>query len=160
MKIFLLVIFVLLISCPLFSQEVKQVDAWGNLECDHYIKRLAGVFQESKDNPSARIYFFVYEGKESSQSHRNYNYRNDKSRLLLPQYGSAKAKIKSIRDGLKLLLKADLEKFVFIEAGFQDTEHIEIFLVPDGATPPKPTPTLKKMKYRKGKPRGFCLGCC
>ncbi len=155
MKIFLSVIFVLFVSCPLFSQEVRPIDVWGPLNCEDYLNRLEGIIQVSQENPSDKIYFHVYEGKET-----NGYYRNGKSRLLLPQYGSAKAKIKSIKSRLRFFLKTDLNKFIFIEAGFQDTEHIEIFLVPDGATPPKPTPTVKKMTYRKGKPRGFCLGCC
>ena len=52
------------------------------------------------------------------------------------------------------------EKFVFVESGFLEDFKVELWNVPDGATPPKPTPTLKRMKYRKGKPVGFCLGGC
>ncbi len=48
------------------------------------------------------------------------------------------------------------EKIVFIEAGFREKLTIEFWLVPLGAEPPKPNPTLKKMKYQKGKPLDLC----
>jgi hypothetical protein len=53
-----------------------------------------------------------------------------------------------------------VERFNFIEAGFREKLTVEIWLAPNGATLPKPTPTLTKMKYRKGKAVGFCIDCC
>ena len=75
-----------------------------------------------------------------------------------PTSGLAKAKTHSIKK-LLAIRKIPAEKSVFIEAGVQENFTIEFWLVPAGAVPPKPTPTLAKMKYRKGKSYGFCLGC-
>ncbi|HQU84444.1 MAG TPA: hypothetical protein PKY59_15005, partial [Pyrinomonadaceae bacterium] len=74
--------------------------------------------------------------------------------------GSAKAKIESMKKYISNVKKLSLENFSFIEAGFRENSTIVFWNVPKGAEPPKPTPTLKKMKYRKGKAKGFCLYCC
>lgn len=52
------------------------------------------------------------------------------------------------------------ERFVFVEAGLRENFTIEIWLVPGGAAPPTLAPTLTEMRFRKGKPRGFCTWCC
>ena len=50
----------------------------------------------------------------------------------------------------------DEKRIVFIEGGFREKFTIELWVVPDGKLPPTSTPTLTKMKYRKGKPQDSC----
>jgi hypothetical protein len=52
------------------------------------------------------------------------------------------------------------QNFEFVVAGFRENFTVEFWIVPNGVTPPEPSPTLTKMKYRKGIPAKFCLGCC
>lgn len=146
------ILFLSLFSCG-FAQDRVVFDEWESLQCDDYLARMENIVATARSDWSSKIYVIAYEGREMQ-----YNSKG-KYELMLPQYGSAKAKIKSMKEYLKFYNKSS-ENFVFIEGGFKEKAKIEIFIVPNGAIPPKPTPTLTKMKYRKGKPRGFCLYCC
>ena len=135
-----------------FSQEAKLVDEFGILQCEDYLARMDGVSGQLSNDSTGKIYVLVYEGKTKSFEYG----RDGKSTIisLLPQYGLADAKIRSMKR------RASADNVVFVKAGFREDFGIEIWLVPAGATPPKPNPTLTKIKYRKGKPEGFCTGCC
>ena len=130
------------------AQEARKIDEFGKIFCDDYLARIDGIIVSLKELPSSKVFVMVYEGKESFFS-------SSKSRL--PQYGQANAYINSIKKRLSILYNINLDNFVFLKAGFRENLIIEFWSVPVGATPPTPTPTLKKMKYRKGKPRGFCI---
>lgn len=148
---------ILVLSSFAFSQEIKQQDEFGStLGCDGYIGIMDGVRSYLLRNPNSKIYFLIYEGREEK-----HNKKLNKDYLVFPIYGETKARISSMQARLKMFENEKLlERTVFVEAGFRQTFTIEVWSVPNGATPPKPTPTVKKMKYRKGKPKGFCDGCC
>lgn len=137
-----------------FSQKAEKIDEFTNLTCEEYLSRMDGAISAARNNPSATVYVLIYEGKE-----QRYNSRQKKFVPISPAYGLAKAQIKTIKEYLKRD-KSLNERFSFVEAGFRENSTVEIWLVPAGRTPPEPTPTLKKMKYRKGKAKGFCTGCC
>lgn len=140
------------------TPEAQKIDEFANVNCEGYLARMDNIFISALSDPSSKIYVFVYEGKLTKPKYdstgKSIGYES-----ALPQMGLAKARIRSMKQYLKMK-NMPPEKFVFIEAGFLENFKVELWNVPDGATPPKPTPTLKKMKYRKGKPVGFCLGCC
>jgi hypothetical protein len=142
----------LVLCVSAFSQEAVKMQEIADPTCEYYLSRIDDAIAASENNPSAAIYVFVYEGKELK-----YSNRKNKMEKVLPTFGSAKAKINSMK---KRISKFLLQRFTFVEAGFRETLTVEFWLVPVGATVPKPTPTLAKMKYRKGKATGFCLGCC
>ena len=155
MKIILTALLFCVLFCfSVFSQDAQKVDEFGSIQCDDYLARMDNMIIQAKNNVNSRIYVLIYEGKET-----NYNYRKNKDELVFPTFGSAKAKINSIKKLLKQHKYFD-DRFLFVEAGFREEYSVEIWLVPDGANPPEPSPTLKKMKYRKGKARGFCTSCC
>ena len=148
----LLLLFAVCVSAQ--TDEVRQIDEFGRIYCDDYLARMDNAIITAKENPSSTVYILIYEGKEM-----RYNNRTKKDELMLPIFGSAKAKIDSIKKYLARR-KFPLEQFSFIEAGFREESAVEIWLVPKGAVPPKSTPELKEMKYRKGKAVGFCTWCC
>src|SRR5688572_5073152 len=150
---FLLVLF-FLINVSAQDKETRKIDELENTPCDDYLSRMDATMVEAYNNPSSTVYVLIYEGKELK-----YNSRKNKTELVFPNYGSAKAKIRSIKKYLSIR-KFPAERFEFVKAGFRKNLTVEIWLVPAGATPPKPTPTLTKMKYRKGKATGFCIDCC
>ena len=150
MKIIGLTAFILISLSSVFAQEAKKVDEFEGSYCERYLLGMDIVRSELVNNPTSRIYFLIYEGREFI-----YNSKENRLVLVFSARNSAKAKIISMKKYL-----GNGEKTVYIEAGFRENSIVEVWLVPNGATPPKPTPTLKKMKYRKGKPKGFCLGCC
>lgn len=123
--------------------------------CDEYLNRMDIAIAASQNNPSATIYVFVYEGKELK-----YNYRKSRTENMPPTFGLAKAKISSMKKYISMVRKFPLERFAFIKAGYRENLTVEMWVVPNGETPPEPSPTLAKIKYRKGKSAGFCLRCC
>ncbi len=152
--IFLASFFCILFCVSAYSQEAKKIDEFENINCEDYLSRMDSAINEAHNNPSSTIYVLIYEGKELK-----YNSRKNKTELVFPNFGSAKAKIRSIKKYL-LLRNFPAERFMFVKAGFRKNSTVEIWLVSAGAMPPKSAPTLMKMKYRKGKATGFCTWCC
>ena len=155
MKItFLALLFTIIFCVSVFSQEAEKVDEFGRISCDDYLARMDNAINEATNHPNSTVYILIYEGKET-----RYNSRKKKDELVLPTIGSARAKIDSIKEYLSRR-KISAENFSFVEAGFREEPAVEIWLVPKESLPPKPTPTIDKMKYRGGKARGFCTWCC
>lgn len=155
MKIIWLTFFILIFVFSTFAQEAQKFDEIGDTSCEDYLNRMAEVVAILRFDQTTKVYLLIYEGKE-----QRYNARKDKSEILLPAYGSAKARIRSIKKLFKVHQQESLlERIVFVEAGFREEFTVEFWQVPLGAQPPKPTPTLTKMKYRKGKPKEFCISC-
>lgn len=150
-KSILVICFLLLGSICSFSQEAELIDEFSYINCDEYLARMdMFVIVKAQENPNEKVYVLVYEGKEKQY----------KRKSLLPTRGLAKAKIKSMKKYISTVRGFSLNNISFVEGGFREHLTVEIWSVPNGAEPPKPTPTLKKMKYRKGKPKGFCTWCC
>ncbi|HEY0050340.1 MAG TPA: hypothetical protein VGB68_13680 [Pyrinomonadaceae bacterium] len=152
--IFSALLFCFLCVVPAFSQEAQIFDSFAALNCDDYLGRMDNVFVAARANPSTGFYVLIYEGDELA-----YNARKNEIELMLPAYGSADAKIRSIKKYMSIR-KLPVNRFTFVKAGFRENAAVEIWTVPSGAPTPKPTPTITKMKYRKGKPVGFCTDCC
>ena len=152
--------FLFLIVCgfSVFAQaeEARMIDEFGVIPCDEYLARVDAMAIEKANNQNAQIYVFIYEGKEKIP---DYNNGNVTYKTYLPRYGLAKAKIESMKKYLEFR-KFTPQNYVFANGGFREEFRVEIWLVPPGAEAPKPTPTLEKMKYRKGKAKGFCTSCC
>jgi hypothetical protein len=144
----------LVAAVPVFAQEAQKFDEFEVIHCDEYLARMDNVFVHARDNPSLQIYVLIYEGKEPV-----YNARRNKTEMKPPAYGSAQAKIRSIKKYMSYR-KVPVRRFSFVKAGFRENAAVEIWTVPPGAAPPKPTPMLTKIKYRKGNPYGFCTDCC
>lgn len=154
-NLFLILLFSLSLYSSAFSQETEQLDAFGSIDCEDYLARMDVAINSAEKNPAAKIYILVYEGKESI-----YDYKLKKTKLFSPPLGLAKAKIASMKKYISNFRNFPIERFVFINAGLREDFGVEFWSVPIGTTPPKPNPTLKKIKYRKGRAYGFCLGCC
>lgn len=152
--LFSALLFCIFFCVSTFAQEAEKIDEFSNLSCDEYLARVDGALVQAHNNPSSMIYVFIYEGKENI-----YNWRKKKTESVYPARGSAKAKIASIKKYL-LTKKILIKNIMFVEAGFRENLTVEFWLVPDGIVPPKSAPTLETMKYRKGKPTGFCIDCC
>jgi hypothetical protein len=159
MKAILILVIVILFTLPLFSQAKSPVsiDEFGSVSCEDYLSRMDSAIIQAANNPDAQIYVLVYEGKVS----RYVKDRRGKWRIRVsnPEVGLAKAKIRSMRKYLDVRGYGE-RNFVFVSGGYRENFTVEMWLVPEGAEQPIPKPALTRMKYRKGKPDGFCLGCC
>ena len=130
--------------------EAAKVDEFGTIVCDHLQGRLDYFFgQVMNESKTAKGYIIVYEGKAIS-------YKNH-SKILNPPRGQAESWIKTAKNQMKFRVIDD-GKIIFIKGGFRDNFAVEFWIVPTEATPPKASPTLEKMKYRKGKATDICEG--
>lgn len=147
-------LFCFLFAVSAFSQEAQKFDEFENINCEEYLLRMDNAFTHAHNDPTLMIYVLIYEGKEA-----RFNDRKNETEIVLPPFGSAKAKITSMKNYLRFR-RFPGKRFSFVKAGFRENASVEIWTVPSGAAAPKPTPTLKKMRYRKGKAVGFCTDCC
>lgn len=142
----LLSIFAVSVSAQI--NEARKVDEFGIISCDDLMARVDNFFLELKNFPNSGGYILVYEGNLSS-------YLYGEGKTFRPRRGEAKNQVEAIKDRIKFS-RLDDKKVMFIEGGFRKNLTVEFWFVPNNATPPKPTPTLKTMKYRKGKPTDPC----
>lgn len=156
-KTILALLFCFTFSICAFSQKAELIDGIGSVNCETYLAFADNMMIQQANNPNAKTYIFIYEGKEPIPVYKNGKFIKDKS--VLPKFGLANARIQSMKTRMKIY-KTPLENYVFVKGGFRENFMVEIWSVPNGVEPPKPTPTLKKMKYGKGKAKGFCIGCC
>lgn len=137
-------------------KEARIIDKFGNVSCDDYLSRMDNFWSNLNNSPNAKGYIFIYEGKLATGNYdKKGKYVGNK--YISPKIGEAKERIKTMKTRLELS-KYSLEKITFIEAGFRDKYAVEFWVVPDDVIPPKPSPTLDKIKFRKGKPQNFCSG--
>ena len=157
-KFFLICALFVFLALPVGGQtpEAKKLDEFGTIPCDEYLAHVDLITQTQAENPDAKIYVFVYEGSEKKPVYIKEGIVEWKS--ILPPYGLAKTRIESLKRHLKLR-KIPLRNYVFANGGFREDFTVEAWLVSPGAKPPKPTPTLEKIKYRKGKAQGFSYDC-
>jgi len=148
-------LFLLTIVSVSYAQSVKpvQIDEFGSPSCEEYLAHMDNAITQAANNPSSIILVHVYEGKTTRYKHTGDKYTKETPR---PQYGLANAVIRSMKKYLKLH-KAPTERFLFKSVGFREEFKVDIWLLPKGAKEPEPSPTLTKLRYRKGKPSGFCL---
>lgn len=150
----LIFVFCFIFCANAFGQEAEKIVEFENIPCDQYLAEMDNAVIYSQNNPTAQIYILIYEGKEFT-----YNKRKKKSEFVNSAKGTAEAKIGSIKKYYSIR-KYPTDRIVFVKAGFREETTVEIWLVPEGVEPPKPSPTLKEIKYRKGKAIGFCTDCC
>ena len=149
-EVLLLLVAVLVIS----AQSAKQIDVFGRLTCDDYLARMQYTFNTAKENPTSLLVIIVYDGKVIEKYGRN-----GVARMVYPTRDSIEAKIRSIKT-LMSLWKVQADRITIMNGGYREEPGVEIWSVAPGASAPLPTPTVDKMRFRKGKSSGFCTSCC
>lgn len=102
----------------------RKFDEFPSVAFDDDKARLDNLAIELQNTPDATGYLFVYSGKNSRAGQAD--------RL------SARA-----QDYLVNQRQIDSQRMVVINGGYRDTDYYEFWLVPQGATPPQPSPTLQ-----------------
>jgi len=155
MKLLIVTVLILFV-CALtsYTQNSEMIDYFARISCDDYLARMHFAMNSADKNPDSKIYFLMYEGPSEI-----WFGKFPGTKMANPVAGAFQAKVRSMKR-LILLNKRDLSDFVFVDGGFRNQPTIEVWLVEKGAESPKPTPTVKTMKLRRGKARGFCTDCC
>lgn len=156
-ELLLVIVFFSLTAHPTsFSQTsnvARQIDKFGNTCCEDELARLDNFAVQLRNEPDAQGYIIFYEG-------RRYGYCY-KYRPRIPRRGEAEARVARIKPYLVETRGFDSSRLIVINGGYREEWMAELWIVPKGANPPKPTPTLTKkdIKFRRGKiPKGE-YGC-
>ncbi len=139
-SILLLIFCFVFLAVSVFAQEAQKIDEFGNISCDDLGNRISQVFAERAESKESKFHIIIYQGKLLRPSYKT----------IYPRRNEVKAEIEKIKSRISIF-KLDKSRFVLIEGGFRERFTVEIWLVPNGEIAPKPTPTLKTMKYSKGK---------
>ncbi len=142
------------------EKEARQIDAFGSLTCDDLISRLDILANEVNNLPKSKGYIIVYDLNSSEGKYIKYKFNSQGSlgptnETILPMFAQSAYATDYMRKQMLYFRRYPKENFLFISGGYRELYTVELWLVPHG-TMLKPTPTLTKMKYQKGKASGFC----
>ena len=134
-------------------QGARKFDEFGDYNCEDEMARLDNFAVELQQNPQARGYIVIYGGRRHKSA---YN-----SRMLLPRRGEAEARAARIKPYLVDRRGVIRERVMMVKGGFRETWTAELWIVPPGAKPPTPTPTLqpKDVRFRRGRARARDYRC-
>jgi len=136
------------------SQKINQTSQF---DCEE-LKVISSNFKDEINKVvGSKGYIVIYDGKNRTPVYDK-NGKFQRFKYSLPAYGLLNARIQGIRRMLHIV-GAQRKRFRIIKGGFRDKFDIEFWIVPNGAKPPKITPTLKKINY-KGKTLRFLYMDC
>jgi hypothetical protein len=134
-----------------------KIDEFGNTNCDDYRARIDTSLAELRKSPDAKGHILVYEGDLKQWVRDRKTLTTTGWRYAPSEVGLAKDIIKYFKQHLAFR-NFPTDRVLFVDAGFREKFAVEVWLVPDGAAPPGPTPTRTKLRQRKRvkRPFGFC----
>jgi len=151
---FLFLLLLLSIVASMSAQEKKAelYDEFPAEGCEFLLARADGYVSLLNKDSNLKLYIIYYEGKQHKQI---YNKKENRMETVLvdPRRGEAKNKTEAITLYLTKYRKISSDKFELIDGGFDTEYHVQVWLAPNGAEPPKPSPfeNIKTIKFRKGK---------
>ena len=133
------------------QQEARKFDEMPQINCEDAKARLDNLAIQLQQEPTAKGYIIFYGGK----SYRTYvkKGRAYVAVQLPARRGEAKARIYPWKDYIINNRGVDGSRIEVIDGGYREGPMAEFWIVPAGAKPPVPTPTLKEtdIKFRKGR---------
>jgi hypothetical protein len=101
----------------------REFDTCRSCSNDDLKARLDNLVIELQNDPSTQTYLFAYAGRNSTA-------------------GQADRMLARARDYLVNQRGVDASRIVPLNGGFREEESLEVWIVPNGAKPPQPTPTV------------------
>lgn len=155
-NICLVLAFVLSFTSLTFAQakEAQKIDEFGFLPCGSFMARVDSQFVAYKNTPNSKLYIIYYQGKGYRINVWNKKLKDYEAKWRNPRRGEALNRAREIVIYLKTR-GLDEKDIVLIDGGYREEFSQEIWIVPNGAKAPTPTPTLeeKDITFEKGKPR-------
>jgi len=102
----------------------REFDTCRNCSYDDQKARLDNLAVELQNDPSTTTYIMAYGGRTS-------------------QVGQADRLLTRARDYLVTQRGVDASRMTLINGGFREDDCVEVWIVPSGATPPRPSPTVQ-----------------
>ncbi len=155
-NIFVILLMILLLFCDSSAQieEARNVAEFGTIPCGHFNALADVTHQEFNDSPNSAIYVIYYEAKNTTVTMSNKKTGKSETKTLNPIRGDALGRARELPLYLKTAYGVPEDQVKFINGGYKEEFVMEIWIVPKGAKPPTPQPTVeeKDVKFRKGKP--------
>jgi hypothetical protein len=134
------------------TNEARKLEEFSLIHCGDILRQAGNAGRILQEQPEAKIYFIYYEGKY----YRSYKTTSKGLEQINsnPVRGAALNRTKAIPLVMTRYLRVPRERIVLIDGGYRGQYEVEIWIVPNGAAPPQPTPTLtrKDIKFKRGKP--------
>jgi PEGA domain len=111
--------------------EPRKFDEFPNLAFDDQKARLDNLAIQMQNEPNAQGYIIVYAGRTS-------------------RAGTAERLGARARDYLTRERGLDPSRFTVVNGGYRESDYFELWIVPQGAQPPQPTPTVQASEVRPG----------
>jgi hypothetical protein len=115
--------------------EPRKFDEFPNLAFDDQKARLDNLAIQMQNEPNAQGYIIVYAGRNSRP-------------------GTADRLGARARDYLVQQRGLDPSRFTVVNGGYRDSDYFELWIVPQGAQPPQPTPSVQPGDVRPGADTG------
>jgi hypothetical protein len=141
----ILVLLTVTISLAQTSNGTREFDKFGNICCEDEMARLDNFAVQLQNQPGAKGYIIFYEGRRYSSCYDR--------RLRAPRSGEAQARAARMKPYLTDRRGVDPKRVKVIDGGYREEWTAELWIIPQGAEPPKPTSTLKakNIKFRRGR---------
>jgi hypothetical protein len=111
--------------------NARRFDEYPSIAFDDEKARLDNLAIEMQNDPNATGYVYVYGGRNSRP-------------------GQADRLGSRAKDYLTNSRGIDASRLVLTNGGYRETDYFELWLVPQGAQPPQPTPTVQLGDVRPG----------
>lgn len=112
--------------------QSREFDRFVSVSFDDDKARLDNLAVELQNTPDTRGYIIVYGGRRS-------------------RAGQADRLGQRARDYLVNTRRLDPNRIVVINGGYRERDEFEVWIVPEGAQPPQPTPTVQPSELRPGR---------
>jgi hypothetical protein len=156
-KQFLSFLFLIFCFSNVFGQakEAQKFDEFGRIQCGEFMARMDTIYQAFRDAADSKIYIIYYEDNGMQYTVWNKKLKKNEIKRRAPIRGSALNLAKAIPFYLIKMRKLSPKDFVFIDGGFRESFANEIWIVPNGAEKPQPTPTVaaESVRFSTLKPR-------
>ena len=127
--------------------EARKFDEFGDVGCEDEKARLDNYANELQKDPDVQGYIIFYGGKRRQHPTR------PGSSPALPRRGEAEARAARFKPYMSDSRGVDSDRIVVVKGGYRERWAAELWIVPKGANPPAPTPTVKpqEIRFRRGR---------
>lgn len=127
----------------------------GQIGCEEIKVRLDQLAIEMQENPNDEAYIIFYGGSKYLRYFDDEKKQGFVTKEMPAKRGEAEAHLQNWDYYLTNFRNIEKSRFEIINGGYREKFTVEFWLVPTGAKPPEPSPTLteKDIKFGKGRPK-------
>ena len=131
---------------PIGVSPTQIFDSFGDICCNDEKAHLDSFAVALQAQPDSQGYIVFYGGRRQS-----YPYCH--SRQMLQRRGEAQARAARLKPYLVNSRAIDPARVIVIDGGYRELWTADLWIVPKGASPPTPSPTVqpKDIRYRRGR---------